>query len=50
MCWEKFTDKFERTEARIVETPREEEIERPDVFTEAVEEPEEVREREYAHV
>jgi hypothetical protein len=50
MCWEKLTDTFEETEARAVETPREEELARPDVLPEPSEEPEEVREREYAHV
>ena len=44
MCWEKLTERDETTDVRATEVVREEELERPDVWTATVAEAEE-RER-----
>lgn len=52
MCLERLGEEFERTEARVTETVREEELAQPGVVPEPTEELEEVRDadKEYAHV
>ncbi len=51
MCFERLTEKFEKTEGRALETTGEEDLERPETWPEPTEEPETIREREkeYAH-
>lgn len=46
MCWEKLTDEFTTAETRVVDTKREEDLERPETWREPVEEAEEGRDRE----
>lgn len=52
MCWEKWTDEFAETETRVVETAREDDLERLDVRREPTEATEDLpeRDREFAHV
>ncbi len=52
MCYERFTDELEKTDTRMTDTMREDELERPERWPEPTEEPEKApeREKEYAHV
>ncbi len=52
MCYERFTDEFQKTDTLMTDATREEELERPETWPEPTEEPEKAREREteYAHV